>query len=95
MPNDIELLPCPFCGAEAVIEEIPGGYVDCTFSVGCNSKEEVNCIGFQTLSNYNTKREAAEAWNKRDPTQYERGYSNGYDDGFKAGELSEQDKRDF
>lgn len=55
-----KLLPCPFCGGEAELEEIPGSpFTDelCTWGVGCK-----NCnIGWYK----DDKIEAIAAWNRR------------------------------
>lgn len=55
-----KLMPCPFCGGEADIEEITGGpYTDelYVWGVGC---KECN-IGWYK----DTRKEAIEAWNGR------------------------------
>jgi hypothetical protein len=61
-----ELKACPFCGCSPDFEEIDRGHY-IVWSVGCipfaDSKEE--CRGYQGMSGYNTKREAALAWNTR------------------------------
>jgi hypothetical protein len=61
----IPLLPCPFCGGEAQLEEIDSrssktGAV--AFSAGCHNE---GCIGYQSMSTYARRTEAANAWNKR------------------------------
>lgn len=68
-----EILHCPFCGASASVEEIPGSVNNphgggVTFSVGCDSQSEASCMGYQSYTEFNTRREAIEAWNKRAPT---------------------------
>ena len=56
---------CPFCGHDASVEEHPSILIDEVFyAVGCDN-EEIICPGYQSLTMYNTKREAIEAWNKR------------------------------
>ena len=64
--NHDSLLPCPFCGGEAVIEEVNYGEEigGCRKSAGCNTE---GCQGYQSLVTFSTYREAAEAWNKRRP----------------------------
>lgn len=37
------------------------------FSVGCDSEFEALCYGYQSLTEFNTRKEAIEAWNKRAP----------------------------
>jgi hypothetical protein len=72
----MNLLSCPFCGAEAAMEEYPalplkdskGQTIErVQFSVGCNSTTEESCMGYQSLTMFNTREEAAAAWNKRAP----------------------------
>lgn len=68
---DLEILPCPFCGAPASVEECPQGSTTDTskvmFSVGCDSTDEAECMGYQSLQTFNTRKEAIIAWNKRAP----------------------------
>lgn len=65
--------PCPFCGGPATIEEVeakasitPGAV---RFSVGCSEEGDGAdlCMGYQSLTTFNTRHEAVEAWNKRAP----------------------------
>ena len=59
---------CPFCGAEAVIEEVEnavGPIGSVCFSVGCNSQDEEACMGYQNLTTFSRKSDAIKAWNKR------------------------------
>ena len=61
-----ELLPCPFCGCEAVIRidaTRPTSYRD-RLRVGCDT---VGCRGFYhaAWAYYETPEQAAEAWNTR------------------------------
>ncbi len=63
------LKSCPFCGAPASMEEF-GGHSNVKlgavrFSVGCDSPDEVDCMGYQSLTTYPTRKDAAAAWNKR------------------------------
>ena len=57
----IELKPCPFCGADADIEEIDA-VLGVRKSAGCNTE---TCQGYQSSATFATRREAAEAWNTR------------------------------
>jgi Lar family restriction alleviation protein len=57
--------PCPFCGAAASVEEIPSAVNGVRFSVGCDSTTEAACYGYQSFTEFNTAREAVEAWNRR------------------------------
>ena len=62
------ILPCPFCGASASVEEHPRGIrgdIDVVFSVGCDSRSESECMGYQSLTCFNTAAEAIKAWNRR------------------------------
>ncbi len=63
--ND-ELLPCPFCGGAATIEEtdLLG---DIRKSAGCGTE---HCQGYQSTLTFATRREAVVAWNTRsDPKE--------------------------
>lgn len=60
-----ELKGCPFCGGKAGFEEVNlGEYI--SYTVGCHN-ENVDCIGTMMITTYDTKRNAAAAWNKRAP----------------------------
>ena len=64
------LLPCPFCGAPASVEETENGIGragSVCFSVGCDSKDEENCMGYQSFQTFSLRSEAIAAWNKRAP----------------------------
>ncbi len=62
----IAIQPCPFCGASASIEEMPSGVTEgVLFSVGCDSEHEAECMGYQSLTAFNTRGEAITAWNRR------------------------------
>lgn len=63
--TDQPILPCPFCGSSASVEEFPGGVKGSLFSVGCDSDQEASCMGYQSLTTFNTQKEAVAAWNKR------------------------------
>ena len=58
------LKPCPFCGGNASYEEFEGSW-----SVGCEDVDsngiKVVCIGFQSLTTFARKIDAATAWNRR------------------------------
>lgn len=58
------LLPCPFCGGEATFEQIGSVALQegCAWSVGCVNEE---CHGFQSVTTYARKCEAAIGWNTR------------------------------
>ena len=70
--SDITLLPCPFCGGEAKLEEV-SEHGSVRWSVGCNETDAdpdesafaVLCYGYQSLTTFATQREAAAAWNRR------------------------------
>lgn len=63
-----ELLPCPFCGGEAEIEEISeenshtgtAGY-----AAGCANSE---CLVYQTFDKFALRKDAVKAWNTRAPS---------------------------
>lgn len=67
--SDDSILPCPFCGCTASVEEFASGLLvaGVTFSVGCDSTSEADCMGYQSFTTFNTRKEAIEAWNKRAP----------------------------
>jgi transcription elongation factor Elf1 len=58
-----KLLPCPFCGADAVVETILDEPV--RYSVGCCYEGDGSCYGAQSLVTFATLREAIDGWNKR------------------------------
>jgi hypothetical protein len=61
-----ELLPCPFCGGSAVVEEIEKGTgPDVCFSCGCNSQSEDCCMGYQSFQTFSLRSDAIKAWNTR------------------------------
>ena len=63
-----ELLPCPFCGGPAVLEEVDGPTVDpkvVSFTVGCNATDEAECMGYQSLTTFARRSDAIKAWNRR------------------------------
>jgi len=55
------LLPCPFCGGKATIEET-SLLGDVRKSAGCGTE---HCQGYQSTLTFSTHREAAAAWNTR------------------------------
>lgn len=59
--SEPKLLPCPFCGAEAELEEteLLGAFRK---SAGCSNE---GCQGYQATITFATKREAIAAWNTR------------------------------
>lgn len=59
-----ELLPCPFCGGEATFEQVGSRALreGCAWSVGCVEEE---CHGYQSVTTYARKCEAATGWNTR------------------------------
>lgn len=58
---ELKLLPCPFCGGEAMIDNAGGKY-----QAWC---EHCCCIHMGEF--YNTEAEAIAAWNRRIPTESE------------------------
>jgi hypothetical protein len=55
---DLDL--CPWCAGPADFENLENG----RYSVGCNDSEG-ECLGFQLMTTFATKREAQKAWNRR------------------------------
>jgi len=74
----MELKPCPFCGGEAVIEEVRRdvGHDVIRWSAGCKadegSVEGQPCVGYMSVMTYARRIDAANAWNRRAPTVNER-----------------------
>ena len=60
-----KLLPCPFCGGEAIIcytnDNHHNPYVECRFGV----HQKPRCTARQYMWQYNTEEEAIAAWNRR------------------------------
>lgn len=65
MSDELKLDPCPFCGGDATIEEVPTAS-GANWSVGCND-EDGQCYGYQSLQTFARKCEAVAAWNRRVP----------------------------
>lgn len=66
MENEINLLPCPFCGSEAAIKEntfLDSCFSDPQYDIMCTNKDCYLCDGADWM--FNTKEEAAILWNKR------------------------------
>ncbi len=63
MTDKITLLPCPFCGGRATFEEVKHGDVS-NWTVGCEDADG-ECYGYQSLTSFARKAEAANAWNSR------------------------------
>ena len=60
-----ELKPCPFCGGEAEVEQIPSAVWD-KFVAHCKSSKCIAFyIGYCDEGIYDTKTKAIEAWNGR------------------------------
>lgn len=60
-----ELLPCPFCGGPASIENVKGKAVDeLRRSAGCDNEE---CHGYMSMQTYPRIADAVKAWNTRHP----------------------------
>lgn len=62
--EDIPLRACPFCGSAAEFSCTDYGH----WSVGCTEDggEDKECFGYESLTVFPTKRQAAEAWNRRE-----------------------------
>lgn len=59
-----KVLPCPWCGGAASVEQIDGKVDPIRYSVGCDANEPL-CMGYQSLTTFATAREAIAAWNTR------------------------------
>jgi hypothetical protein len=60
------LLPCPWCDGPAVMEEVEDNVRgEIRFSVGCNNYDAGECMGYQSLTTFARRSEAAAAWNRR------------------------------
>lgn len=64
--SDAELIPCPFCDGEAHIDEVQGVMNEVRFSPTC---ENALCLLYCVPRSFNTRAEAAEAFNTRAPVQ--------------------------
>ena len=63
MSDEIELKPCPFCGAKANIETITDIFHRTTFMAGCGNDD----CGCRPMTDpLESRREAADAWNRRE-----------------------------
>lgn len=59
----LEVLPCPFCGGPASVEE-SRAYEGAAFSVGCDA-DEASCYGYQSLTTFSRRSDAIAGWNRR------------------------------
>lgn len=67
------LLPCPFCGGKATIEEVRRdlSFDEVRWSAGCTDSEgKVRsegpaCVGYMSVMTYPRKKDAIAAWNSR------------------------------
>ena len=62
------LLPCPFCGDAATLQEDANDSVGISsWTVGCNERGgTIQCIGYLSTTTFARKVEAVNAWNMRD-----------------------------
>jgi hypothetical protein len=60
MTTDKQLLPCPFCGGEAILDDVSSFLGDAKWSPACETED---CVMWN--AKYATQREAAAAWNTR------------------------------
>jgi len=75
MNEEIDLLPCPFCGSEAKMSPPDGEYVF-GYGVRCLATKSGSCIMDDVRDGYGTDPqeaplEAAKAWNRRVCTMWE------------------------
>ncbi len=94
-----ELLPCPFCGGDAELDQMPddGSLQALRWAVGCIDDY---CNGFRMPYRHSRKAGAIEAWNRRaaapqpaedddiadDPTTMQIEYARGHADGVRDGQ---------
>lgn len=67
MAQLLPILPCPFCGGPASLEETTSGATvdsQAAFSVGCDA-DEAECMGYQSLTTFARRSDAIAAWNRR------------------------------
>jgi len=66
--SEDKLLPCPFCGGEAEISQIPQGFGHPTvYRVGCCT---IDCRGRYHIAQGEFKKQAAlDKWNQRSNTE--------------------------
>lgn len=55
------LLPCPFCGGSASMEQTESN----RWSVGCDAADEPECMGYQSFTTFARRGEATKTWNTR------------------------------
>lgn len=65
-----DLLPCPFCGGEAVFHEYTGRFVEVALANRCDVPAMIKCERCGAMLSFNTgtrstRRDAADAWNRR------------------------------
>ena len=65
-----DLLPCPFCGGEAVFQEYTGRAVEVALANRCDVPAMIKCERCGAMVSFNTgtrstRRDAADAWNRR------------------------------
>lgn len=61
-----ELKPCPFCGGEAIINEIPPHtHYIATFMPDCKGECFVECSKCSCMIGEDTRDKAINAWNRR------------------------------
>lgn len=60
------LLPCPFCGGSASMEQTESN----RWSVGCDAADEPECMGYQSFTTFARRGEATKAWNTRAVNTY-------------------------
>ena len=63
--SDMELKPCPFCGGEAVINEIPPHKHTFVNMPDCEGFTYIECTGCGCTIGADTTQQAIEAWNRR------------------------------
>lgn len=59
-----DLLGCPFCGGEAIVNKLSNIYAD-VYSVSCVGEKDGNCHGLNGGGYCEDEHEAIECWNTR------------------------------
>ena len=64
----MEILPCPFCGGKADIDEVSAASSNprgVAFAVTCIADNEDPCPGYAGFASWSRRSDAIKAWNKR------------------------------
>jgi len=72
MSGEIKLLPCPFCGGEANIKQVPPYYDDFEGREIRPNEWVVSCSKCDVLFAPDTKEDSIKTWNTRTPPPAEK-----------------------